>query len=165
MTRFSFSRAAARPALLAATALLLTCATPAQATAGRVPAHDWLLLTVTQGDAQSGIRPGSPSGIRPGSPSGTGPGATRGALLLCDPPRGHARAARACAELGATGGRISDIPPRDTHCTMVHAPVTAHARGQWRGRPVEYTQTFPNPCVMTARTGSVFAWDTEGEPR
>ncbi|WP_395576792.1 SSI family serine proteinase inhibitor [Streptomyces sp. BK79] len=164
MTHFSTPRAAARAALLAATALLLTCATPAQATAGRAPAHDWLLLTVTHGETPS-THGETPSGARPGAPSGSGPGTTRGALLLCDPPRGHARAAGACAELGATGGRIADIPPRDTHCTLVHAPVTAHAHGQWRGRPVRYTQTFPNPCVMTARTGSVFAWDTEGEPR
>ncbi|MFE1027407.1 SSI family serine proteinase inhibitor [Streptomyces sp. NPDC058818] len=154
MTHTITARAARAGLLAAAATLLLTCATPAQATAEREPANDWLLLTVTQGDAQSGVRPGAPSG----APSG----ATRGALLLCDPPRGHARAARACAELDATDGRIADIPLRDTHCPMIYAPVTAHARGQWRGQPVEYTQTFPNPCVMAARTGSVFAWDTQG---
>ncbi|MER7052796.1 MULTISPECIES: SSI family serine proteinase inhibitor [unclassified Streptomyces] len=145
---------AARTALLAAAALLLACATPAQATAERTPANDWLHLTVTRGDAQSDVLPGAPSGDQSGP--------TRDALLLCHPPRGHAHAARACAELDAAGGRIADIPPRDTPCPMIHAPVTAHAHGQWRDRPVEYTQTFPNPCVMAARTGSVFAWDTEG---
>ena len=154
MTHTITARAARAGLLAAAAALLLTCATPAQAAAEREPANDWLLLTVSQGDAQAGVRPGAPSGV----PSG----ATRGALLLCDPPRGHARAARACAELDATDGRIADIPLRDTHCPMIYAPVTAHARGQWRGQPVEYTQTFPNPCVMAARTGSVFAWDTQG---
>ncbi|MBQ1101096.1 serine protease [Streptomyces sp. b94] len=154
MTHTITARAARAGLLTAATALLLTCAAPAQATAAQEPANDWLLLTVTQGDAQSGARPGAPSGV----PSG----ATRGALLLCDPPRGHARAARACAELDATDGRIADIPLRDTHCPMIYAPATAHARGQWRGQPVEYTQAFPNPCVMAARTGSVFAWDTQG---
>ncbi|WP_121749812.1 SSI family serine proteinase inhibitor [Streptomyces sp. E2N166] len=154
MTHTITARTARAGLLTAAAALLLTCATPAQATAERKPANDWLLLTLTQGDAQPGVRPGAPSGV----PSG----ATRGALLLCDPPRGHARAARACAELDATDGRIADIPLRDTHCPMIYAPVTAHARGQWRGQPVEYTQTFPNPCVMAARTGSVFAWDTQG---
>ncbi|MDT0611577.1 SSI family serine proteinase inhibitor [Streptomyces lancefieldiae] len=132
---------AARAGLLAAAALLVTCATPAQATAEREPANDWLLVTVT----------------RDGAPSGT----TRSALLSCDPPRGHARAARACAELETAGGRIADIPPRDTYCPMLHAPVTAHARGKWRGRPVEYRQTFPNTCLMAARTGAVFALDTE----
>ncbi|MFB6551719.1 SSI family serine proteinase inhibitor [Streptomyces sp. NPDC056405] len=161
MTHIITARAA-RAGLLAAAALLLTCAAPAQATAEREPANDWLLLTVTRGDAQSSLRPGIPSGGQSGTPSGGQSGATRAALLLCDPPRGHARAARACAELDATDGRIADIPLRDTHCPMIYAPVTAHARGQWRGQPVEYTQTFPNPCVMAARTGSVFAWDTQG---
>ncbi|AQS66926.1 SSI family serine proteinase inhibitor [Streptomyces pactum] len=152
MTHITTTRAA-RTGLLAAAALLLTCAVPAQAVAGREPASDWLLLTVTQGDTRPGARPGVP---------GTQSGATRSALLLCDPPRGHARAARACAELDATDGRIADIPLRETHCPMIYAPVTAHAHGQWRGQPVEYTRTFPNPCVMAARTGAVFAWDTEG---
>ncbi|MFJ8148955.1 SSI family serine proteinase inhibitor [Streptomyces sp. NPDC096048] len=169
MTHIITARAA-RAGLLAAAALLLTCAAPAQATAEREPANDWLLLTVIRGDAQSGVRPGAPSGVQSGAqtgvqsgaPSGVQSGDTRAALLLCDPPRGHARAARACAELDATDGRIADIPLRDTHCPMIYAPVTAHAHGQWRGQPVEYTRTFANPCVMAARTGSVFAWDTQG---
>ncbi|MFC7895687.1 SSI family serine proteinase inhibitor [Streptomyces sp. NPDC057381] len=146
----------ARAALLAAAALLLTCATPAQAATQREPATDWLLLTVTREDARPGIRPAAPAGARPG--------AARRALLLCDPPRGHVRAERACAELDAAHGRIADIPVRETHCPMVHAPVTAQARGQWRGQPVEYERTFPNACVMAARTGSVFAWDAQDAP-
>ncbi|MDQ0384687.1 hypothetical protein J2S54_001507 [Streptomyces sp. DSM 42143] len=149
----TLTTAAARAGLLAAAALLLACAAPAQAAAERDPAGDWLLLTVTPDDAQPGILPGAPAKDRPD--------ATRGALLLCDPPRGHARAARACAELDAVNGRIADIPLRETHCPMIHAPVTAQARGQWRGQPVEYTQTFSNDCVMAARTGAVFAWDTQ----
>ncbi|MFE0809092.1 SSI family serine proteinase inhibitor [Streptomyces sp. NPDC058794] len=152
MTR-TLTTGAARAALLAATALLLTCATPVQATAQREPATDWLLLTVTREDARPGIRPAAPAGARPG--------AARGALLLCDPPRGHVRAERACAELDAARGRIADIPARETHCPMIHAPVTAQARGQWRGQPVEYARTFPNACVMAALTGSVFAWDAQ----
>lgn len=140
MTHF-LTIAAARAALLATTALLLTCASPAQATAAREPAGDWLLVTV----------------MRDGAPADT----KRTALLSCAPPRGHARAAQACAELDAADGRITHIPLRNTFCTMIHAPVTAHAHGQWRGQPVDYTQTFPNPCVMTARTGAVFALDPQ----
>ncbi|MGJ3561422.1 SSI family serine proteinase inhibitor [Streptomyces sp. INA 01156] len=49
------------------------------------------------------------------------------------PAQGHPRAADACAELAAADGRISDIPAQDTICTMIYAPVTAHAHGQWRG--------------------------------
>ncbi|WP_217167477.1 SSI family serine proteinase inhibitor [Streptomyces sp. AC512_CC834] len=139
-TLTTLTATAARAGLLAlAATLLVVCAVPAQAAAGRATSSDWLLLTVSRGDARSG--------------------ATRTALLLCDPPRGHARAARACAELDATDGRIADLPPRDAYCPMIYAPVTAHARGQWRGRPVEYTRTFPSPCVMAARTGAVFALD------
>ncbi|MEU9594069.1 SSI family serine proteinase inhibitor [Streptomyces sp. NPDC048219] len=131
--------AAARAGLLLTAVLLAAGAAPATATARHEPGNDWLQVTVTRGDAPTG--------------------ATRGAMLRCDPPRGHARAAEACAELEAAGGDFDRIPLRDTYCPMVYAPVTAHAEGQWRGRAVDYTRTFPNTCVMTARTGAVFALD------
>ncbi|MFE7814961.1 SSI family serine proteinase inhibitor [Streptomyces sp. NPDC057433] len=137
------SPTAVRGALLAATALLaFLVPTPAQADPaprGAAASDSWLLLGVDRGETRTGTTPGR--------------------LLLCDPPQGHPRAAEACAELAAADGRITGIPARDTYCPMVHAPVTAHARGQWRGQPVEYTETFPNRCVMEARTGSVFALD------
>ncbi|MGW7223859.1 SSI family serine proteinase inhibitor [Streptomyces sp. NPDC054826] len=125
-------------ALLAAAALL-TCAAPAQAAPRPTGPDNWLYLTVGPGE----------------TPSAT----AQGTLLLCDPPQGHRRAADACAELEAADGRIAGIPPKDVFCTMVHAPVTVQARGVWRGRPVAYTETFPNACVMAARTGSVFTAD------
>ncbi|MGY0070641.1 SSI family serine proteinase inhibitor [Streptomyces sp. QTS137] len=134
---------AVRGALLAASALLaFLVPTPAQADPdpqGAADSDHWLLLGVDQGETRTGTTPGS--------------------LLLCDPPQGHPRAAEACEELAAADGRITGIPARDTYCPMVYAPVTAHARGQWRGQPVEYTKTFPNRCAMEARTGSVFALD------
>ncbi|MGC3003425.1 SSI family serine proteinase inhibitor [Streptomyces sp. G35A] len=131
---------AVRGPLLAAFALL-ACAAPAQAgtPVHTSPDRTWLMLTVTQGETRSAAEGGS--------------------LLLCDPPRGHRHAADACAELAAADGHIAGIPAKDVYCPMVYAPVTAHAHGQWQGRPVEYTQTFPNRCVMAARTGSVFALD------
>ncbi|GAA2426121.1 SSI family serine proteinase inhibitor [Streptomyces glaucus] len=141
MTHTTTTRAL-RSGLLTAAALLAACATPASATAGGAHAGTWLHLTVTRGETPSAV--------------------TRGALLRCDPPQGHPRAARACAELGTANGDIAGLRPQDAHCPMVYAPVTAHARGQWRGRPVEYTATFPNGCVMAARTGSVFALDGAG---
>ncbi|MFI6930960.1 SSI family serine proteinase inhibitor [Streptomyces sp. NPDC050287] len=128
-----------RGALPAAAALLLALVSPAQAADQAADQGDWLFVTVTTGDARS---------------SGT-----RSALLLCDPPLGHQHAAEACAELETVAGDISALPATDTYCTMVHAPVTAEARGQWHGRPVGYTETFTNACVMRARTGSVFALD------
>ncbi|MEU6099213.1 SSI family serine proteinase inhibitor [Streptomyces flaveolus] len=131
--------AAARTGLLLTAALLAFGTAPATATAQPEPGNDWLQVTVTRGDSSSGT--------------------SRRAMLRCDPPRGHARAAEACAELEAADGDLERIPLRDTYCSMIYAPVTAHAAGQWRGRAVEYTQTFPNTCVMTARTGAVFALD------
>ncbi|MDN3021676.1 SSI family serine proteinase inhibitor [Streptomyces sp. S.PB5] len=125
----------ARGALLAAAALLAAGTVPAQAAPQDSRTGNWLYLTVTKGD-------------------------TRGTLLLCDPPRGHGKAAEACAELDSVNGDIAALPPKETYCPMIYAPVTARARGQWDGRPVEYAETFSNGCVMTARTGSVFALDS-----
>jgi hypothetical protein len=127
---------AARGALPAVAALLLALAAPAQAAPQKAAPGDWLFVSVTPGQARS---------------SGT--------LLLCDPPRGHRHAAEACAQLEAAVGDIRAIRTADVYCPMVYAPVTAHALGQWRGRPVDYTETFANGCVMRARTGAVFAVD------
>lgn len=130
-------RRAARAGLTAA-ALLLAAATPAAA--GSAAGGDYLYLMVTKGDARSSD--------------------TRGTLLLCDPPQGHGRAAEACAQLDAVDGDLGALPPAEVYCPMLHAPVTVQARGQWNGRPVEYRQTFSNDCVMTARTGAVFALES-----
>ncbi|WP_328932113.1 MULTISPECIES: SSI family serine proteinase inhibitor [unclassified Streptomyces] len=132
---------ALRSALLATALVLLAGQAPAQATA---PHHgvrgDWLYLTVTRGDSRSSD--------------------TRGTLLLCDPPQGHAHAAEACAELAVADGDIDALPPKSVFCPMIYAPVTAHARGEWKGRPVDYSRTFSNACSMAARTGHVFALDS-----
>lgn len=132
---------AVRGTLLAAAALLLAAATaPAQAAPQDSRADgNWLYLTVTKGDARSSD--------------------TRGTMLLCDPPQGHGRAAEACAALEAANGDLAVLPARNTYCPMHYAPVTARAQGQWNGRPVDYTETFSNDCVMAGRTGSVFALD------
>ncbi|MFG2474631.1 SSI family serine proteinase inhibitor [Streptomyces fagopyri] len=102
---------------------------------------------------------GTPGSGTPGSGTpGSGTPGTRGALLFCDPPQGHPHAVRACAELNAAEGDIDRIPDTPgTLCPMIYAPVTAAARGEWNGRPVTYTHTFANSCVMGAATGAVFA--------
>ncbi|MFJ3715550.1 SSI family serine proteinase inhibitor [Streptomyces sp. NPDC090057] len=128
---------AAAGAALAAAGLLL--AGPAQAVSGATPSGDWLFLTVTRGE----------------SPSTD----SHGTLLLCDPPKGHPHAADACAVLAAAGGDIARIPQKDVFCPMIYAPVTARAHGQWKGRPVEFQETYAGECVMNARTGPVFALD------
>ncbi|MGW5657004.1 SSI family serine proteinase inhibitor [Streptomyces humi] len=140
MTRLS-TTTAARGALLAVAALL--AAGPAQAAPHTADTGDYLYLTVTRGDATSGDT-----------------GSTHNALLRCDPPQGYARAAEACAELGTVGGDIARLAPvKGAVCPMVYAPVTAQARGQWNGRPIEYRETYANACVLAARTGPVFTLD------
>lgn len=128
---------AARAALTAA-AVLLACAAPARANAASPAQDTWLMLSVSHGQT---------------------PSASEGSTMLrCEPPGGdHRRAAEACAELAAANGRIADIPPKDAFCPMIYAPVTAHAHGMWHNRAVEYTETFANTCMLTARTGAVFA--------
>ncbi|MFS8197391.1 SSI family serine proteinase inhibitor [Streptomyces sp. CWNU-52B] len=155
MTNNQKATAAVRACLLATCALLV--AGPVQARAAALPepsAGDWLYVTVTDGDS-GGSRPGEArSGdVRPGDPRS---GATRGTLLLCDPPRGHVHAARACEELRAAHGDVGLIPAEDSFCPMVYAPVSATARGTWGGRAITYKETFANSCVLTARTGAVF---------
>ncbi|MFI6013579.1 SSI family serine proteinase inhibitor [Streptomyces sp. NPDC051243] len=162
LTGDSRAAKAVRVGLSAATTLLVLGATPVPAAA-----HDpllepgptrWLFLTITPGDGgRSHTRgDGGQSGTR-----GEG-GHSRGILLSCDPPQGHGRAVEACAELEKVDGdvsRLQRLQPKNTFCPMIYAPVTAHARGTWAGRPVEYRETFSNSCALTARTGSLFTLD------
>jgi subtilisin inhibitor-like len=135
-----FTRATAvRGALLAVTALLAAGQTPARAVPQPQGHGNWLYVTVTRGDAREG--------------------GTRGTLLTCDPPRGHAHAADACAELDAASGDIGAVPHREAFCPMIYAPVTARAEGMWDGEQVAYAHTFANTCELTARTRDVFALD------
>ncbi|MFI1565253.1 SSI family serine proteinase inhibitor [Streptomyces sp. NPDC020490] len=136
----SLKTKAVRDVLLAA-ALLLAGAAPAQAAARHHAPDEWLYLTVARGDASAG--------------------AGRDALLLCDPPQGHARAAEACADLAAVDGDIGALPARNAPCPMVYAPVTVRASGEWRGRRIDYAHTYANSCVLQARTGTVFALDDD----
>ncbi|MEU1011854.1 SSI family serine proteinase inhibitor [Streptomyces sp. NPDC005890] len=132
------TRAAAAAGALLAAAGLLT-AGPARAASRDMLPGTWLYLAVTKGDARSSD--------------------TRGTLLLCDPPLGHAHATEACADLSAAGGDIGRIPAANVFCPMIFAPVTVHARGRWNGRSVDFRETYTSMCVMRARTGSVFTLD------
>ncbi|WP_318200692.1 SSI family serine proteinase inhibitor [Streptomyces sp. SCL15-4] len=132
------TRAKAAAAALLAVAALLT-AGPARAATREARADTWLYLTVTKGNARAGI--------------------PRGALLRCDPPRWHARAAEACAELADVGGDIGRIPAENVFCPMIYAPVTTRALGRWNGKAVDFRETYTSACVMRARTRHVFALD------
>ncbi|MFI9394131.1 SSI family serine proteinase inhibitor [Streptomyces bauhiniae] len=124
-----------RTAALAA-ALMASCLL-APGTTAHAASGDWLSLTVT----------------RPGT---TG-GGSRAALLLCDPPQGHPKAAEACAELAAADGDFSRLGDSGTLCPLIYAPVRARAHGRWNGRPIEYDRTYGNACELRAETADVFA--------
>lgn len=86
-----------------------------------------------------------------------GTGRVANAKLTCDPSGGgHPKAAAACAELNEVGGDLNRMPDQQVMCTMEYAPVTAAARGHWRGKVVTWQREFSNRCVMNAATGSVF---------
>ncbi|OIJ63054.1 SSI family serine proteinase inhibitor [Streptomyces mangrovisoli] len=173
MTHFTRTTAV-RGALPVAAALLAAIPTTAQAAGLTGPAAPVRAVARTAPDAP--VRPVSrvarAGAVRAVSRTASGAGfagdwmyvavtagGTRGALLTCDPPRGHARAADACAELATAHGDIAALPTQDVMCPMIYAPVTAEARGRWHGRPVTYRHTFANRCELNARTGSVFALD------
>ncbi|MFJ7101384.1 SSI family serine proteinase inhibitor [Streptomyces albogriseolus] len=126
--------------LSAAALPLLAGATPAARADTAPEPGNWLMLGVSHGDAPAGAEDGT--------------------LLRCDPPGGgHPHAEEACAQLSAADGRITALPAQDALCPMIYAPVTAHAEGMWRDRPVTWTETFPNTCALRARTGALFALD------
>lgn len=89
--------------------------------------------------------------------SGTSPQHT--VTLQCDPAGGtHPNAAQACDDVAKAGGDLAQMPTSSNPraCFMIYAPVTATAKGEWQGHPVNYTKKFPNTCVMRDKTGSVF---------
>ncbi|MBB4932113.1 hypothetical protein F4561_002933 [Lipingzhangella halophila] len=92
------------------------------------------------------------------SVTGNGEGAEPSATyLVCFPSGGtHPRAEEACATLDEAGGKFADLPAREGVCTLVYRPVTATAKGHWRGEPVNYEQTFGNSCLAADQTNGVF---------
>lgn len=78
-------------------------------------------------------------------------------VLRCEPTGGtHPLAAQACGELDRAGGNPAALPSQPRVCPFIYRPVTASAKGFWHGNRVDFTQTYPNDCVLHARTGSVF---------
>jgi hypothetical protein len=82
---------------------------------------------------------------------------TSRAWLGCAPARGtHPTARQACTELAQVNGDITALPPDDTMCMTLYAPVVATATGAWNGRPVRYRHKFGNACELHRATGVVF---------
>ncbi|QBI54663.1 SSI family serine proteinase inhibitor [Streptomonospora litoralis] len=83
--------------------------------------------------------------------------------LTCSPVGGsHPDAEAACAALERSGGDFTALGQRDqqTMCTLEYAPVRLSATGTWQGAPVDYDETFSNPCVARAQTEGVFDFRT-----
>ncbi|WP_137815251.1 SSI family serine proteinase inhibitor [Gandjariella thermophila] len=134
---------------------------PHRSTAGTLLAGTALLTATTLLTAAPGTaatRPAEPRAMLLLSVAEQG-GANRTSELNCDPPGGtHPSAVAACADLSRAQGNFDRLPGDTAHpyCPMMYRPVTASAHGTWRGRPVTYTATYPNGCVLTQRTGPVF---------
>ncbi|MFC7344628.1 SSI family serine proteinase inhibitor [Saccharopolyspora griseoalba] len=78
-------------------------------------------------------------------------------VLNCHPAGGpHRNAVRACADLEKAHGNVQAISAPMRACTLEYRPVKATMTGTWKGRKVEFTQTYENPCVLETRTGAVF---------
>ena len=83
--------------------------------------------------------------------------AQRRALLTCSPAGGtHTQAKAACATLAAAKGNPAAIKNDGSMCMMIYDPVTVTAIGRWKNKPVRYTRTYGNTCVLHAATGALF---------
>lgn len=82
----------------------------------------------------------------------------RSGVLHCGPHGGtHNRPAEACSALEQVNGDPAALnmdPERA--CTMQYDPISVTVRGTWKGRAVDYRETFANPCVLVVTTGPVF---------
>jgi hypothetical protein len=77
--------------------------------------------------------------------------------LRCDPPGGaHPKPAAACRTLRTVGGHPARLKPARTLCTMIYAPITAQITGRWRGKKINWSETYGNTCEMTRATGVLF---------
>ncbi|WBB68599.1 SSI family serine proteinase inhibitor [Micromonospora sp. WMMD812] len=84
----------------------------------------------------------------------------RASVLLCGPSGGdHPAAPAACGALAHVDGDLAtlNLDP-DTLCTLEYAPVTVRALGFWGERPVTYSKTYANRCVLLRETGDLFAF-------
>ncbi|WP_431902963.1 SSI family serine proteinase inhibitor [Nonomuraea sp. bgisy101] len=84
-------------------------------------------------------------------------GATKSAGLLCDRDGGdHPSPRTACRLLRAVKGDPARLRVKDPVCTREYRPHVVSVRGTWRGRPVSFTTTFANACLMKSAGGAVF---------
>jgi hypothetical protein len=82
--------------------------------------------------------------------------------LGCDDPENisgsHPRRERACAALDLVGGNFENLQTTGTNCPMIYDPVTATARGRYRGVRINFEATYANRCVASAESDDIFRW-------
>lgn len=120
--------------LVAATALALSLASPAQAEA---TSYELRLSPVSPGEVEAAETT-----------------AFRSVVLECGPAGGtHPEAEAACDLIEEAGGRVSEVETgAGGICTMIHRPVTVVADGGGES----YEETFGNECLLREAKGAVF---------
>ncbi|GAA3467084.1 SSI family serine proteinase inhibitor [Nonomuraea roseola] len=78
--------------------------------------------------------------------------------LTCDRDGGnHPTPRAACRLLRAVKGKPARLEVRKNPiCTKEFRPHTVEVWGAWRGKPVRFTKTYSNACLMKAAGGAVF---------
>ncbi|MFI5837676.1 SSI family serine proteinase inhibitor [Micromonospora sp. NPDC051300] len=83
----------------------------------------------------------------------------RATVLVCGPAGGlHPDPVAACRLVARVDGDLDALDVDADPCTTVHAPVVARAVGVWQDRPVHYTHTFGNRCLLTRATAALFTF-------
>lgn len=83
---------------------------------------------------------------------------TRTVTLNCAPVGGdHPQAGAACHQLQLVDGNFQRLDARTaSNCTKDRRGVSAEAKGNWQGKPVEFRLSAANSCSLKARTGVLF---------
>ncbi|MEW2444050.1 SSI family serine proteinase inhibitor [Micromonospora marina] len=115
-------------------------------------------LTAPASPAQAAPRPGPeiPSVLLLTVDDGAG---VRATVLTCGPTGGlHPDPFTACRLVARVDGDLDALDVDGAPCTSQYDPVVARAVGFWQNRPVSYTRTFGNACLMQRTTASLFTF-------
>src|SRR4051794_30376794 len=87
-------------------------------------------------------------------------GAPISATVTCDPVAGtHPDPAMVCDVLSKADGDFTKIQHGENmFCPENYAPVTVTAKGDWRGKPVNFTHTYSNRCFANVAMGKIFTF-------
>ncbi|MFR9780654.1 SSI family serine proteinase inhibitor [Micromonospora sp. MS34] len=86
-----------------------------------------------------------------------GAGDLRSTVLVCGPAGGlHPDPVTACRLVARVDGDLDVLAVNLEPCTREYAPLTARAVGFWQDRPVTYSRTFDNRCLLHRVTDALF---------